>query len=77
MTARYDDWVTIVPAPGEVAETARTLLALATDPRQIRTVNGGAEFSVSPALADTYTAPAPKRRARKKTAEEEVTPDGD
>lgn len=61
----HDGWVTIVPAPGETAGTARALLALAGDPRDVVSQRGGTEFLVPPEIADVYLKPAPPRRARK------------
>lgn len=67
-----DDWTTVVPAPGDVAEVARALLALARSPHDVRTTAGGTEFRVPVYLADLYTAPAaPKRRRAKKEEGEE------
>jgi len=67
-----DDWVTVVPAAGEVKEVARALLALAHSPHDVRTAGTGTEFRIPPYLADLYNAP-PKRRRPKK---EEVTSNG-
>lgn len=59
-------WVTVVPAPGAVTETARALLEAADDPSQVRTTNAGNEFLVPQHVAERYGAPArPKRRSRK------------
>lgn len=44
----------VVPAPGELAVTARALLDLADDPRDVRTVGNGLEFEVPDELADRY-----------------------
>jgi hypothetical protein len=71
-----DDWVTVIPAPSDVADTARALLALADSPHDVRTAAGGTEFRVPPYLADRYTTPdepaaAPKRRRAKKEDGEE------
>jgi len=71
-----DDWITVVPAQGQVKETARALLDLAHSPDDVRTIRNGSEFTVPPYLAELYnptTAPTPKRRRSKK---EEVTDDG-
>lgn len=69
-----DDWVTVVPGPGEVKDTARALLALARSPHDVLTTVGGTQFRIPPYLADLYnTPPAPKRRRPKK---EEVTSNG-
>lgn len=61
------DSVRVIPAAGEVADTARALLDLADDPQDVRTVNGGAEFEVPEYLADKFNAKrTPKKRASKK-----------
>lgn len=44
----------VVPAEGQLAETARALLALADDVRDVRTVGNGLEFEVPDELADRY-----------------------
>lgn len=44
----------VVPAPGELAVTARALLDLADDPRDVRTIGNGLEFEVPDELADRY-----------------------
>ena len=63
------DWTTVVPGPGQVKETARALLALARDPKDVYTAGGGMEFRIPPYLAELYNAPAeapkPRRRTRK------------
>jgi hypothetical protein len=60
------EWVTVVPAPGALAETARALLDAADDPSQVRTANAGNEFLVPAHVAERYGAPdRPKRRPRK------------
>lgn len=46
--------VIVVPAEGQLAETARALLDLASDPREVRTVGNGLEFEVPDDLADRY-----------------------
>lgn len=59
-------WVTVVPASGTVAETARALLDAADDPSQVRTINAGNEFLVPEHVAERYGAAArPRRRSRK------------
>lgn len=63
------EWVSVIPAPGKVAETARTLLGLAAHPGEVRTAKGGREFLVPSDLADAYaatTAPKKPRQSRKK-----------
>lgn len=58
-----DDWTTVVPEPGRVAETARALLALAHHPSDVATQRGGNEFRIPPYLAELFNpTPAPKRR---------------
>lgn len=62
-----DDWITVIPGPGEVAEVARALLALAASPAHVRTDGNGSEFRIPPYLADLYSpAPAPRKRPAKK-----------
>lgn len=73
---RYADWVTVVPAKGELNAVARKLLSMA-DPKDVLTTGNGTEFLVPPEVADAYhatsapaapvvTAPSttPKRRGR-------------
>lgn len=67
---RPDDWTTVVPEPGAVAETARELLALARSPHDVRTAGGGSEFRIPPYLADLYTAPAEAPKRRRSTKKE-------
>ncbi|MER5705996.1 hypothetical protein [Streptomyces sp. NPDC002122] len=62
------DWAVVVPAPGEVRETAQALLALADSPAHVRTDGNGTEFLVPPYLADKFNEslrPKPRRRAKK------------
>lgn len=62
-----DGWVVVIPAPGQVAETARALLAIAPDPAEVRTQRGGTEFLVPADVAEQFNTPAPtRRRSRKK-----------
>lgn len=56
-----DERVRVVPAPGKTSETARKLISLARDVQDVRTVNGGAEFSVPVYLADLYSKPRARR----------------
>lgn len=75
MSDRYDGWLTVVPAAGQLKETARELLTLAGDPSLVRTAGNGTEFLVPAWVADAYTTPlpaAPKKRAapRAKPSEE-------
>lgn len=67
------DWVSVVPARGEVLEVARALLALARDPQDVRTGGSGNEFRVPPYLADLYSAPpqAPEPKPRRRIKKEE------
>jgi hypothetical protein len=61
-----DDWTTVVPPADEVATTARLLLGMARDPRDVRTDGNGSEFRIPPYLADLYnTPPRPRRRTKK------------
>lgn len=70
--------VTVVPAPGEAAATARLLLELAGDvPEIVRTARGGTEFLVPASLAEAYEKsvagdpePAPKRSTRRTRGKE-------
>jgi hypothetical protein len=61
-----EGWSVVIPAPGDVAGTARALLALADDPSQVRSQRGGAEFLVPDALAALYGAPAPVEETKPK-----------
>lgn len=65
-----DDWVTVVPAPDAVKETAAALLAMAVSPHDVRTLGTGNEFRVPPYLADLYNAPPKRRRIKKEEGEE-------
>jgi hypothetical protein len=65
-----DSWVTIVPAPGDVKEVARALLALADSPADVRTQGTGNEFRVPPYLAERYTNPPRPRRRKKEEGED-------
>jgi len=58
------DWTTVIPAPGEVADTARALLDVATDPAHVRTVKGGQEFLVAPYVAEALNPPKRPRKPR-------------
>ncbi|TXS16335.1 hypothetical protein EAO70_12920 [Streptomyces sp. adm13(2018)] len=67
------DWTVVVPAAGQVKETAVALLALADSPADVRTDGNGTEFLVPPALADRYhesLRPKPRRRAKKDEEDE-------
>mgnify|MGYP001595887861 FL=1 len=67
------DWVTVIPGPGELKNVVRELLALALDPRDVRTQGNGDEFLVPQELADRFLSPTPapvKRRARKPKEDE-------
>ncbi|HEX5705613.1 MAG TPA: hypothetical protein VFX97_20595 [Pyrinomonadaceae bacterium] len=44
----------VVPAKGKLKETARVLLDLADNPRDVRTTGNGTEFEVPDELADRY-----------------------
>jgi len=44
----------VVPAPGELKETARLLLELADSPADVLTVSNGTQFEVPDAVADAY-----------------------
>lgn len=64
MSTGQDDWVTVIPAPGELSATARELLELAGDPRWVRTIGNGTEFLVHPDVAAGFSA---RRSGAKKT----------
>lgn len=66
-----DGWVYVVPAREEVSAVAVELLALAHDPRDVRTDGSGDVFVIPPYLAELYNAPAaaPKRRRTKNDGE--------
>jgi hypothetical protein len=73
MSDLFKDWVSVIPASGELKETARELLTLAGDPSLVRTDGNGTEFLVPAWVADAYTTPSPaprKRAARPKPSEE-------
>jgi hypothetical protein len=66
-----DDWVLIIPDRAMVSHTAKALLAVAKDPRDVRTEGTGNEFFVAPYVATAFNGqdayeekPKPKRRAR-------------
>lgn len=63
------DWVTIIPAAGDVKSTAQALLGFARDPHDVRTRGTGTEFLVAPYVADLYNAPR-RRRTKKGEGEE-------
>ena len=68
------EWATVVPAPEELARTARELLDVAGDPALVRTDGNGTEFLVPVSIAEEWhrrrnpePEPAPKpvqRRGR-------------
>lgn len=66
-----DGWVHVVPGREEIAAVAAELLALARDPRDVRTDGSGDEFVVPPYLAELYNAPAPVAKPRRRTKKEE------
>lgn len=66
----YDDWVTVIPAPGELVDTARALLELAEDPQHVLTQGNGDHFLVPLYVADAYNTPMRKRPAGRKKAGE-------
>lgn len=68
---QLDNWATVVPAPQDVKETARALLALARDPQDVRTTGTGTVFLIPPYLADLYNAPAPAPKPRKRIVKAE------
>lgn len=63
-----NDYETVIPQPGAIAETARQLLAVADTPSQVLTHRGGTEFSVPAHVAQRYReslAPKPRGRSKK------------
>lgn len=71
------DWVPVIPGEGETKAVAILLLALADDPRDVRTGGNASEFLVAPYVAERFTRPvadpfatepdpAPPRRTRTK-----------
>lgn len=70
-----EEWVTVIPEPGRLKETAQALLLLAS-PQDVRTDGNGTEFLVPASVADAYhghtadPTPRPKRRARATKIEE-------
>ena len=69
MSDRLSDWVSVVPGKDNVKATARALLDLAGDPRDVRTLGNGDEFLVPPSLAaafDAVSAPAPAAKPPRK-----------
>lgn len=67
------EWVTVVPARGELGNVARALLDLADDPKHVRTAGGGTEFLVHPLVAEKYNTPPKPRRGRRSKAESEAS----
>lgn len=67
-----NDFATVEPGEGGLSDLARTLLALADHPRDVRTAGNGTTFEVPVELADRYLEllhgtpekPEPKRRGR-------------
>lgn len=48
------EWVTVIPAEGELAQTARELIDLAGDPVLVRTDGNGNEFRVPASIAQVW-----------------------
>jgi hypothetical protein len=48
------EWATVVPAPDELAQTARELLDVAGDPALVRTDGNGTEFRVPVSIAEEW-----------------------
>lgn len=64
------DYELVIPAAGEIAATARALLAVADHPNQVLTHRGGTEFSVPPHVAQRWRESlSPKPRGRSKSKE--------
>lgn len=53
------EWVPVIPASGELKETAQMLLAIADDPALVRTDGNGTSFLVPKWVADSFVTPAP------------------
>lgn len=53
------DWVPVIPATGELKETAQMLLAIADNPALVRTDGNGTSFLVPQWVADSFVTPAP------------------
>jgi len=78
------EYTIVIPEKGKLKETAKALLELADDPRDVMTDGNGTEFRVPSELADRYARVAytpevaPKRRGRPpKVKKDEVTDSGD
>ena len=71
------DWVPVIPATGELKETAQMLLAIAEDPALVRTDGNGTSFLVPQWVADSFVTPAPpttsppRKRAQRAPKNEE------
>lgn len=48
------EWATVIPAEGELAQTARELIDLAGDPVLVRTDGNGNEFRVPASIAQVW-----------------------
>ena len=75
MTRLFDDWLPVLPGKGQIKETAAALLAIAGDPKLVRTESNGTEFLVPAWVAERFTAPDTppepvKRRPRARKSEE-------
>jgi hypothetical protein len=64
-------WVIVVPARGDVADTARALLSVATSVHDVRSQRGGREFLVAPYVADLFgkSEEQPKRPRTRRSKE--------
>lgn len=67
MSDRYDDWINVVPAPGEHKQAAADLLEIADSVHDVRTVGNGTEFLVAPYVGEAYNGTS-KRAPRKRRA---------
>ena len=56
----------VVPPEGQLSETARILLSLADNVRDVRTASNGTQFDVPDELADLYITHQNRPRARRK-----------
>lgn len=56
----------VIPPEGRLSETARALLELADNVRDVRTVSNGTQFEVPDDVADLYITHQNRPRARRK-----------
>jgi hypothetical protein len=63
----YERLIEVIPAPGQIVETAQALLALADDPAHVLTQGNGDWFLVPPYIADAYNKPLLRKSAPRKS----------